>query len=372
MRVVITGGAGFLGWHLRARLRAYSDHDVVWVDRRRWGTLDSVMAGADAVVHLAGTNRAPDEELTHGNHALAQDVIRAAEAAGATPRIVYANSIQADNDSPYGRGKAAAAHVFEQATTRWGTAFVDVLLPNLFGEHGRPGYNSFVATFVDMVIQGEPPTIDDRPLELLHAQDAAQVLVDGLQGDSRRERPTGTPTTVQSVWDHLVLFHDTYAAGQIPRLASTFETALFNTYRAALFPQAYPLAFKVNADQRGWLVETARWMGGEGQTFVSSTRPRHTRGEHFHLRKIERFLVLAGHARIALRKVDTDERVSFEVRGDSPAAIDMPIGWVHNITNLSDTEDVVTQFWVNELFDPDDPDTFWEPVDIKDLKEESA
>lgn len=148
-------------------------------------------------------------------------------------------------------------------------------------------------------------------------------------------------------------------------LASPFELALFNTYRAALFPSAYPIAFTTHSDNRGWLVETARWFGGEGQTFVSVTKPGFTRGEHFHLRKIERFVVLAGTARIALRKVDTDEVVVFDVSGDAPSAIDMPVGWIHNIRNVGDS-DVLTQFWVNELFDPEDPDTFWEPVEPKE------
>lgn len=365
MRVLVTGGAGFLGWHLRARLRAYTTHDVVWLDRDDWDQLEAEVARADAVVHLAGVNRASDAELLDGNRELAEQVVSAADAVGATPRVVYANSIQADNDSPYGRGKAAASEVFASATARWGTPFVDVLLPNLFGEHGRPGYNSFVATFVDKVIGGEAPTVDDRPIALLHVQDAAAVFIAGLDGDGRVERPEGTPTSVQTVLDHLVRFRDTYASGQIPALASTFEVAMFNTYRAALFPDRYPIAFTLHTDDRGWLVETARWFGGEGQTFVSMTRPGFTRGEHYHLRKIERFVVLAGTARIALRKVDTDEVVVFEVSGDAPAAIDMPVGWVHNISNVGDTE-VVTQFWVNEMFDPADPDTFWEPVEPKE------
>lgn len=362
MRVLVTGGAGFLGWHLRARLRAHTDHDVTWVDRDTWPALADALTDVDAVIHLAGVNRASDAELLDGNRELAEQVVAAAESSGAVPRIVYANSIQADNDSPYGRGKAAASEVFDAATRRWGKPFVDVLLPNLFGEHGRPGYNSFVATFVDKVIAGDSPALDDRSIDLLHAQDAAAVLIAGLEGGARVERPAGTPTSVQGVLNHLLRFHETYATGQIPSLGSSFEVALFNTYRAALFPTKYPIAFTLHSDDRGWLVETARWFGGEGQTFVSVTKPGFTRGEHYHLRKIERFVVLAGKARIALRKVDTDEVVVFDVSGEAPSAIDMPIGWVHNICNVG-TSEVVTQFWVNELFDPDDPDTFWEPVE---------
>ncbi len=361
MRVLVTGGGGFLGWHVRARLRAHGGHDVVWTDRDTTPSLTDAMAGVDAVIHLAGINRASDADLLDGNRLLAEEVVAAAERQGVRPRLAYANSIQAADDSPYGRGKAAASAVFADAADRWGTPYVDVVLPNLFGEHGRPDYNSFVATFVAAVISGEPPTITDRPIHLLHAQAAAAVFLGALDGDTRVERPAGTPTTVRTVLDTLIRFHATYATGEIPALPTPFDAALFNTYRAALFPAHYPIPFTVHSDPRGWLVETARWHGGEGQTFVSVTAPGQTRGEHYHLRKIERFVVVSGHGRMALRKVDTDETVTFDVTGAAPAAVDMPIGWIHNLTNVGDS-DLVTQFWVNEHFDPADPDTFWEPV----------
>lgn len=362
MHLLITGGNGFLGWHLRARLRALSDHTFTVLDRTTWADLPREISQADAVIHLAGINRASDAELIDGNRRLAEDVVAAANEAGACPRLIYANSIQAGNGTPYGTGKQAASEVLAEAARRWDTSFVDVLLPNLFGEHGRPGYNSFVATFVARIIDGDAPTIDDRPINLLHAQPAAQVFIDALDGPTRVARPEGTPTSVQRVWDLLSGFHRTYSeSGQIPALADAFEIALFNTYRAALFPHQYPISLTKHSDDRGWLVEVARWSSGQGQTFVSSTNPGFTRGEHYHLRKIERFVVVQGQARIALRKVDTDETVVFDVSGDAPQIIDMPIGWIHNITNTGD-EHVITQFWVNETFDPDDPDTFWEPV----------
>lgn len=362
MHLLITGGAGFLGWHLRARLRATTDHTYTVVDQTNWGALDDEISRAAVVIHLAGINRAAETELIQGNIALAQQVVAAAQKARVHPRIVYSNSIQAGNGTPYGAGKQRAAEVFAVAAAQWRTPFVDILLPNLFGEHGRPGYNSFVATFVARVVEEDTPSIDDRPINLLHAQQAAQVIIDALDGPSRTEQPEGTATSVQTVWDDLRRFHETYShTGEIPALNSPFEVALFNSYRAALFPGHYPINLTRHSDERGWLVEVARWTSGQGQTFVSSTNPGFTRGEHYHLRKIERFVVVRGQARIALRKVDTDEIVTFDVTGDEPQIVDMPIGWIHNITNTGDSE-VITQFWVNETFNPDDPDTFWEPV----------
>jgi len=360
--VLVTGAAGFLGWHLQIRLRALTDHVVRTVDQHNWHELPQLIADADAVIHLAGINRASDDELRDGNRRLAEQLVQAAEHANAAPRLIYANSIQAGNETPYGDGKAAAAHVLHEAATRWGTPFVDVMLPNLFGEHGRPGYNSFVATFVERAIAGDHPDIQDRDISLLHAQRAAQCFIDALDGPTRIERPDGTPTSVTAVWQRLLAFREVYEHGRIPPLPTDFDVELFNTYRAALFPARYPLQLTLNSDPRGWLVETTRWSGGEGQTFVSSTHPGITRGEHFHLRKIERFVVVGGQGRIRLRKASTSQTVQFDVDGNNPVAIDMPIGWIHNITNTGDSE-MVTQFWVNELFDPADPDTFWEPVD---------
>lgn len=364
MKVAVTGGDGFLGWHLRCRLRALRPRvDVVALDRGDWDRRAEMLRDVDAVIHLAGINRADDEELSAGNERLARELL---EATGA-PLVIYANSIQAGNGTPYGDGKAAAARVLSEGMSERGGRFVDVRLPNLFGEHGRPRYNSFVATFVAAVIAGEEPPIQDRDIALLHAQDAAQVFIDALEAPrSSVVEPQGHPTSVQAVWDALRAFHATYApAGDLPVLRDAFDVALFNTYRAALFPERYPIALTRREDARGWLVETVRAHGSEGQTFLSTTQPGITRGEHFHLRKLERFVVLAGHARIALRRMFTDEVIVFDVDGGSPAAVDMPIGWTHNLTNTGDSE-LLTVFWTNELFDPDDPDTHPEPVFAKD------
>jgi len=361
MRVLLTGADGFLGWHSRVRLRALTDHEIVPVARANWSELGRLAQGVDAIVHIAGVNRATPAEVEHGNVELAASVAAAARGAGSSPRIVFANSIQAGNDSPYGTAKAMASDVLEAAANEIGSAYVDVRLPNLFGEHGRPRYNSFVATFVDAVIKGERPAIDDRGVALLHAQDAAQSLIDAVTTCDKQLRPAGTDTTVQSVFDLLTAHNDLYTGGDIPPLPGKFETDLFNTLRAGLFPGHYPIVLTAHSDNRGRLVETVRAHGGQGQTFVSTTLPGITRGEHFHLGKVERFVVLSGQARISLRRVFTEEIVTFDVSGETPAVVDMPTMWVHNITNIGDTE-LTTLFWTQTLFDPAAPDTYWEPV----------
>lgn len=361
MKILLTGADGFLGWHTRARLRALTDHEIAAVGRRQWANLVAHARGVDAIVHVAGINRGSDAEVEKGNIDLARTVADAARACGSGPRIVFANSIQSGTDSPYGIGKGTASAVLADAAADVGSAYVDVRLPNLFGEHGRPQYNSFVATFVHSVIKGDAPQIADRPVNLLHVQGAAQLLIDGLTTLEARLHSAGTATTVQAIFERLRDFNGLYAMGDIPPLLTDLDLDLFNTLRAARFPAMYPIALNPRTDDRGSLLEAVRAHGGQGQTFVSTTRPGVTRGEHFHLRKVERFVVLSGRARMSLRKLFTDQVVSFDVTGEAPAVIDMPTMWTHNITNTGESE-LTTLFWTHELFDPEAPDTFPEAV----------
>lgn len=361
MRIVLTGAAGFLGWHTRTRLRALTDHEVVPVTRESWDQLPMLLHGADAVIHIAGVNRGEPDDVEAANVRLASELAHAVREAGRPVRLVFANSIQAGNGTPYGTGKKRAGALLSEAAAAVGGHFVDVLLPNIFGEHGKPAYNSFVATFVDAVVRGDQPQMNDREVSLLHVQGAAQELMNGLVTSKATLTPAATPTSVGEVFDLLSEFHDLYASGDIPVLDTALRVDLFNTYRAALFPAHYPIALTSHSDERGRLVETVRAHGGQGQTFVSTTRPGITRGEHFHLGKVERFAVLSGQARISLRRVFHDEVVSFDVSGDAPTVVDMPTMWVHNITNTGDTE-VTTLFWTHTLFDANNPDTYWEPV----------
>ncbi|WP_426243274.1 NAD-dependent epimerase/dehydratase family protein [Nocardioides sp. LHG3406-4] len=367
MKVVLTGAEGFLGWHTRCLLHATTDHTVVAVGRDTWSRLPELVSDADAVIHVAGINRAADTDLVDGNVALAHDVATAVRGARRPVAVVFANSIQVGNGSPYAVGKAGAADVLRASAAETGGAFTDVLLPNLFGEHGRPGYNSFVASFVDAVIRGEEPSIADRPIGLLHAQDAARALVAALDTPTPELRPDATETSVLHVWETLRRFHTTYAVtGDVPALDGPLVVDLFNTYRAALFPTGYPIVLEPRVDNRGRLVETVRSHGNGGQTFVSTTVPGVTRGEHYHLRKIERFVVLSGQATISLRRMFTTEVLDFPVNGSAPTLIDMPTMWVHNITNTG-RDELTTLFWTHTLFDPDNPDTF--PVPVAGAKE---
>ncbi|WP_418608191.1 NAD-dependent epimerase/dehydratase family protein [Georgenia sp. SUBG003] len=270
-----------MGWHTRSRLKALTDHAVVPVGRSQWPRLRELARSADAVIHIAGINRAPDHDLENGNLQLARDLADAIRHSESLRTIVYANSTQSLNDSPYGRGKAKAADLLRDTAHSVGASFLDVILPNLFGEHGRSDYNSFVATFVHRVISEQSPTVQDKPITLLHAQDAAQALIDGLTASFGAEQlaPTSTATTVGEVLRTLKYQFGQYRSGDIPALASNLEVRLFNTLRAAMFQTYPPVPLHRHVDSRGSLVETVRAHGSEGQTFFSSTRPGVTRGQ---------------------------------------------------------------------------------------------
>lgn len=365
MRTVITGAGGFLGWHTQLRAFATNRTDVEGLSLR--DDFDAVSAGAvlngaDRVVHIAGVNRGTEGEVENGNVRIAEQLVAALNETSVKPRIlVYANSIQALIDNPYGRGKQHAAGILRSACNAMGIVMLDLKLPNLFGEEGQPHYNSVVATFAHQVA-GEltPEVAEDRELTLMHAQEAARLCLEATT-ETELETATVRRIFVSEIAHAFIGFHSTYSSGEIPNLADSLNRDLFNVYRAAMFKHRPVITFETRADDRGYLVETMKSHGGEGQTFFSTTKPGITRGDHFHLRKVERFVVLTGDATIRLRRMFTTEVLEFAVSGDKPVAIDMPVGWVHSITNTGE-ENLLTQFWTNEIFDPTNPDTFYEKV----------
>lgn len=365
MKVALTGQGGFLGLHTRAAAHSLG-HTTEAVGIGRNFQHQSAMAaieGSHSLIHLAGVNRGSDAEVRDGNLSFATQLADVIRRVPSPPlEIVYANSVQAGNGSVYGEAKAEAAGILEAAAESVGARLTSVLLPNLFGEHGRPFYNSVVATFCHLLHAGEvPEVLEDRDLGLLHAQDAADVLLGSVPlADLKSLTVT---RTVSAVLNHLQEIAETYRSGDVPALLSPFDTSLFNTYRSFRLQQAQELPFALNrrADARGSFYEVCRSQGGEGQTSFSTTEPGVTRGQHFHRRKVERFVVLSGEAEIAMRCLFSDDVLRFAVDGSQPVAIDMPTLWTHNITNTGSSE-LYTMFWSNEIFDPISPDTFAEEV----------
>lgn len=367
MKIVVTGSNGLLGRRLHLFLRAHkgADADLAMLDRRAFND-DHEMAraldGADVVVHCAGINRDEDEVVERGNRQLAERLVEKLGRHRARPHLVYANSIQRESDTPYGRGKRAAHGVFAEWADTHDARYTELVLPHLFGEGGRPYYNSAVLTFCHQLANGEEPTINGAgQVELLHAQDvAAEILAAIEKAHTGELRLHGRAMSVATAAGKLIDMHRSYVAGIVPDLRDAVDLQLFNTLRSFLYPAFYPRKLKVHSDERGALFEGIKNRNG-GQAFLSTTKPGVTRGNHYHFNKVERFLVLKGQAVIRIRRLLDDKVEEFHVNGEEPAYVDMPTLHTHSITNTGQ-EELLTMFWSHELFDPDNPDTYFEPV----------
>lgn len=371
MKIVITGAGGLIGFHAATRLHAANcaarfksqpePYTLVRLDHAGFqdnDALQGAVTGADAILHFAGVNRGSKADVEAGNPAIAHRLVDACTRTGTLPHIVYANSTHAVSDTPYGRSKRIASETFEAM----GGRYSDLILPHVFGEFAQPRYNNVTGTFIEAVIAGENPNIDhDGKVALLHAGTAAQIAIDSARsGQSGVLRPSGRQTPISELFGMLKQFHADYTDNIYPDLRDPFALALFNSYRAALYPEGFPRPLKLNTDARGTLFEAVKG-GGGGQTFLSTTKPGITRGNHFHINKVERFLVLQGEALIRIRKVLTDEVWEYRVSGDQPAIVDMPTLHTHSIENTGTTP-LLTLFWSHDLYDPQAPDTYFDPI----------
>lgn len=361
-RIAVTGPDGFVAWHVRCAARGRWGGDLIHIREAEFddpALMDAALAQADAVIHLAGVNRAHDPaEIERVNPWLAEQLVASMARTGRPIPVVYGNSIHSLGDSPFGVSKRRAADILRE-----GSELVDVVMPNIFGEHGVPNYNSVVATFCHALAAGETPhVVDDKELPLIHVGRIADVLLDAaVQPQPGTVEVPGRPTMVSEVAQRLTEIAEAYRTGLLPDLSDSFTKELFNTYRSATFPQQFPIHPVPAEDPRGRLVEAVKGAGGQTQVFYSSTNPGFTRGQHWHRHKVERFLVLSGSGEIRLRKLFSDEVVTFGVTGAEPAIIDMPTFWVHSITNTGD-EPLVTLFFADETYDPANPDTIPEDV----------
>jgi UDP-2-acetamido-2,6-beta-L-arabino-hexul-4-ose reductase len=327
--------------------------------------LDQFVRGLDGILHFAGMNRGDEPEVEATNVAIARALVAALRRTDARPTIAYANSTHCSRDTAYGRGKRAGADLLLQWGSESGVRVGNFVLPHVFGEGGKPFYNSVVSTFCHQLARFEEPYIDiDGELELLHAQDVAHHLMAWLKDDNAPgglHRLAGTPMRVSAMLERLRELLARYVVqGVLPNLNTHFDRRLFNTLRSYLYPAFYPQPLRLHKDVRGELFEAVKADQG-GQIFISTTVPGATRGNHWHLSKIERFLVIGGRGIIRIRKLFSDEIQSFEVSGDDPVYIDIPTLHAHSITNTGEAL-LQTLFWSNEIFDPAQSDTYPETV----------
>jgi UDP-2-acetamido-2,6-beta-L-arabino-hexul-4-ose reductase len=365
IKVGITGVDGLIGWHLRSFLHGNKNVDVIGADKPEFASgklLEKFVSDRDVIVHLAGMNRGDDDEVARTNVALTEQLLNACDAAGVRPHIIFSSSTHIHRGTPYGNSKKKCAELIRAWSSSVKAPFTNLILPNVFGESGRPFYNSAVSTFCFQLANGQTPEVlQDAEIEILHAQRVAREILALIEkpvdGDMTL---TGYKISVSRLLSKLTQMAKSYSGHIIPDLRDGHDLDLFNTYRSYLFPGKVPVGVELKRDARGYLFEASKTENG-GQTFISSTGLGITRGNHYHTRKVERFLVIKGKAVIRIRKLFSGEIKEFAVDGASPVYIDIPTLHTHNITNTGDGE-LMTLFWANEIFDSNKPDTYQETV----------
>ena len=368
MKVAVTGVGGLLGWHASVRLHAYNcaasfegkdiPFELVRLDRESFSNAASIakkLAAVDAILHFAGVNRGESDEVEKANPSIAKTLVQGCKDADVNPYILYANSTHSGRHTPYGRSKRVAGEILEDFAEN----YCNLVLPHIFGENAKPYYNNVTATLIDQIHSNALPVINpDGEVSLLYAGDAVHMATNlALEKRVGTIQPNGQKISVPSLYEKLKYFHSLYRENIFPNLAEKIDLNLFNCYRSAAFPTNQPIKIKLNKDDRGVLFEAAKGGGPDGQSFMSTTAPGITRGDHFHCEKVERFLVVRGKAIIRLRRVLTDELYEFQVNGDEPVAIDIPPLYTHSIENIGN-DDLYTLFWAHEMFDPNNPDTY--------------
>ncbi|MDC1392007.1 NAD-dependent epimerase/dehydratase family protein [Flavobacteriaceae bacterium] len=370
MRIGITGQNGFIGYHLTQTIKyKHSDYTLVSFQKSLFeqeDSLSSFVSSCDVIVHLAGVNRAETDEEVYGANIKLNTVIKKALIkANFKGHLLFASSSQEKGDSIYGKAKKESRVLLEDTINSLGGKFTGLIIPNVFGPFCKPNYNSFVATFCSKILNDEAPeVIQDANVPLLYVGNlVAQILevIRNPKGSLFEIRPD-LEVKVTEVLGLLNTFKDSYLdINTIPSLQTPFELQLFNTFRSFIdIDQINPVPIVQHADERGFFSELIRTEIG-GQFSYSTTLPGFTRGNHFHTRKIERFMVIGGKAKISLRKIGSTEVHEYLLDGENPSYVDMPIWYTHNITNIGNTP-LITAFWINEAYNSEDADTYFENV----------
>lgn len=396
MRVLVTGAKGFVGRNLCESLKSIRDGK----DRRErygallplevyeydldgtGGQLDDWCSRADFVFNLAGVNRPDDPaDFMRGNCGFASELLGALERHGNRCPVMLSSSAQASLEgryagSAYGESKLAGEKLFREYSARTGAPVYIYRFPNLYGKWCRPNYNSAVATFCDAIANGRGFRVDDPSveLELLYIDDLVGCMLELLLGNAWpgedglcHAAPTDRATLGEIV-SMLESFRDSRSGLFVPDQAEgSFSKKLCATFLSYYDAGSLAYPLRANRDERGSFTEFLR-TPGYGQVSINVSKPGVTKGNHWHHTKWEKFLVVSGEALIRLRKVGVNAEGDpypvdeYRVSGDFPTVVEMAPGMTHSITNVSETNDLVTVMWANEQFDPENPDTYYDNV----------
>ncbi len=398
MKILVTGAKGFVGKNLVANLNNIKDGK----DKTRIFTIEEVFEydidteptlleeyckSADFVFHLAGVNRPKEQsEFMEGNFGFTSILLDTLKKQENCCPVMLSSSIQATligryGESDYGKSKLAGEELFFEYAKETGAKVLVYRFPNLFGKWCRPNYNSVVATFCYNIAHDFPIQVNDRSteLELLYIDDVVEELFKALEGKEHRCNynglqvvetvegrycyvPTTHKVTLGEIVDLLETFKRQPKTLLMPKIEQgSFAKKLYSTYLSYLPKESVCFPLKMNVDDRGSFTELFKTLDC-GQVSVNISKPGVIKGQHWHNSKWEFFIVVSGHGLIQERKIGSEEVLEFEVSGDKIEAIHMLPGYTHNIINLSETENLVTVMWANELFDSFHPDTFFEKV----------
>jgi len=401
MKILVTGAKGFVGKNLCAQLnnikegkaRYYGDLAIECIYEYDLdstpGQLDDWCKDCDFVFNLAGVNRPKDpEEFMKGNFGFATTLLNTLKAHKNNCPVMISSSIQATlagrfGNSEYGRSKKAGEELMFEYGKETSASVLVYRFPNLFGKWCRPNYNSAVATFCNNIANDLPIQMNDpnADIELLYVDDLVDEMINALKGESHRCEFDGVETVPASegrycyvptthkvklgvIVDLLHSFAEMPKTLMIPEIPSnSFAKKLYSTYLSYLPKDKAIFDLKMNCDDRGSFTELVHTLNC-GQVSINISKPGITKGEHWHQTKWEQFIVVSGHGLIQLRNEnDPDaEILNYEVFGDKIQSVIMLPGYTHNIINLSDTQNLVTVMYCNEIFDPNRPDTFFDKV----------
>ena len=399
MNILVTGAKGFVGKNLCATLynirdgkdRTRSELKIDEVYEYDIDTdpkmLDEWCQKCDFVFNLAGVNRPKEtSEFMEGNFGFASTLLDTLKKYENKCPVMLSSSQQASltgrfGNSEYGRSKKAGEDLFLKYQEETGAKVLIYRFPNLFGKWCRPNYNSAVATFCNNIANDLPIQVNDPnvELELLYIDDLVDEMIAGLKGKEHHCEFSGldvlpqtdgkycyVPTTHKATLGEIVELLKSFAEQpktlMIPEIPSgSFAKKLYSTYLSYLPKEKVAFPLKMNVDDRGSFTELVHTLNC-GQVSINISKPGITKGQHWHNTKWEFFIVVSGHGLIQERKIGSDEMMEFEVSGDNIQCVHMLPGYTHNIINLSETENLVTVMYCNEIFNPNKPDTYFEPV----------
>ena len=370
MKVLVTGAKGFIGKNLVSTLDREDKYEIICIDRENSKEeLEKGVLNSDFIVHLAGINRPKnEEEFFEGNTGLTEEIIEILKENNKNTSILITSSIQADLDNAYGQSKKGAeeALIKYMADTK-GNVFI-FRLPNVFGKWCRPNYNSAIATFCHNIARGEEVWISDptKEMTLVYIDDVVRNIKDVIDNEENyipgyQNVDIEHKATLGEIVDLINSFKESRKSLMIPNMENELTKKLYSTYLSYLPENDFSYSLKMNVDNRGSFTEFIK-SKDRGQVSVNISKPGITKGNHWHDTKNEKFLVVSGEGVIRFRKVDSEEIIEYKVSGEKLEVVDIPVGYTHSIINTGE-RDMVTIMWVNEIFNPEKPDTIYLEVE---------